>query len=334
MARKKKAKGTSLEAAIANIESKFGKGSIMNLTDTNIEPVDVISTGSIRIDKALGVGGIPQGKITEIYGPESSGKTTLAIHILANAQKLGQRCVYIDVEHTFDPRYAKALGVNLDELYISQPTTGEEALGIVEQFAETGDVGLIVVDSVAALTPKAELEGEMGDAHVGLLARLMSQALRKLTALANNNGTTLVFVNQLRANINSFGFGNNEITPGGKALKYYASMRLDVRRIGAIKVKDQAVGNKTKIKVAKNKVAPPFSVVEVDLIFGKGFVRENDLMDSGLALGLVTKEGNTYIYDEGRAVGREKFINLLHDNVELSDALEKNIKDIWFKDVR
>ena len=290
-----KEKNKSLEAAISQIDQNFGKGSVMRLGQQEALDVEAISTGSLSLDLALGIGGLPKGRIIEIYGPESSGKTTLALQVVAEAQKAGGICAFVDAEHAMDPAYAKKLGVKTDELLISQPDTGEQALEITDTLIKSGSVSVLVVDSVAALTPKAELEGEMGDHHVGLQSRLMSQALRKLTGSIAKSNTMVIFINQIRMKIGVM-FGNPETTSGGNALKFYSSVRMDIRRIGAIKDKDQIIGNSTRVKVVKNKVAPPFKMVEFDLMYGKGISKSGELIDLGAKADIVEKSGAWYAY--------------------------------------
>ena len=290
-----KEKNKSLEAAISQIDQNFGKGSVMRLGQQQALDVEAISTGSLSLDLALGIGGLPKGRIIEIYGPESSGKTTLALQVVAEAQKAGGICAFVDAEHAKDPVYAKKLGVKTEELLISQPDTGEQALEITDTLIKSGSISVLVVDSVAALTPKAELEGEMGDHHVGLQSRLMSQALRKITGSVSKSNTMVIFINQIRMKIGVM-FGNPETTSGGNALKFYSSVRMDIRRIGAIKEKDQIIGNSTRVKVIKNKVAPPFKVVEFDLMYGKGISKLGELIDLGTKAGVVEKSGAWYAY--------------------------------------
>lgn len=317
----------ALRAAMDKIEKTYGKGSIMKMGDEKIENVPVISTGSIGLNAALGVGGYPRGRVIEIYGPESSGKTTLAIHAIAEAQKAGGVAAIIDAEHAFDRFYAEKLGVNTDELLISQPSSGEEALEIAEQLIRSSAVDIVVVDSVAALTPKKEIEGDMGDSNVGLQARLMSQALRKLTAAISKTNTTCIFINQLREKIGVM-FGNPETTTGGNALKFYASVRLDIRRIGALKDGDEATGNQTRVKVVKNKVAPPFRKAEFDIMYGEGISKIGEIIDLGSDLGIIKKSGSWYSYNETRlAQGREGAKQAVKDNPELAEELEKLIFD-------
>lgn len=318
----------ALNSTIAMIEKQYGKGAIMKLGDDNVSSeLEVISTGCLSLDLALGVGGVPRGRIMEIYGPESSGKTTVALHIIAQAQKAGGVAAFIDAEHALDAVYAHALGVKTDELYISQPDTGEQALDICESLVRSSAVDVIVVDSVAALTPKAEIEGDMGDTHVGLLARLMSQALRKLTAITNRSKTCVIFINQLREKVGVM-FGNPETTPGGKALKYFASLRLDIRKADALKSDGDIVGNRAKAKVVKNKVAPPFKVAEFDIIYGEGISQEGCLIDLGLEYGLLTKSGAWFSYnDEKVANGREKMREHLKNSPAIKDELEAKIRE-------
>jgi recombination protein RecA len=317
----------ALDAAIAQIERAFGKGSVMRLGQ-GVEPVEIetISTGSLGLDIALGVGGLPRGRIVEIYGPESSGKTTLTLHVIAEAQKTGGACAFIDAEHALDPSYARKLGVGLDDLLISQPDTGEQALEIADTLVRSGAIDVIVVDSVAALVPKAELEGEMGDSHVGLQARLMSQALRKLTASINRSKTMLIFTNQIRSKIGVM-FGSPETTTGGNALKFYASVRLDVRRIGQVKDKDTTVGNQTRVKVVKNKVAPPFRVVEFDIMYGEGVSKTGELVDLGIRAGVVEKSGSWFSWNGQRiGQGRENAKTYLRDHPEVAAQVEQAIR--------
>ncbi len=319
-------RGKAVDAAILAIEKQFGRGSIMRLGSAERQAVDVISTGSIALDLALGVGGIPRGRMTEIFGPESSGKTTLCQHILAEAQKKGGVVAFIDVEHALDPGYARACGVNVDELLVSQPDTGEDALQITETLIRSGGVDCVVLDSVAALVPKAEIEGEMGDSFVGIQARLMSQALRKLAGVVNRSNTALVFTNQLREKIGVM-FGNPETTSGGKALKFYASVRLDIRRIETIKAGTDSVGNRARVKVVKNKVAPPFRVAEFDIMFGEGISREGGLLDVGVAMGIVTKTGAWFTFTDTRlGQGREAAKDFLKGNADISAEIEKQIR--------
>ena len=316
----------ALDTALAQIERQFGKGSVMRLGDETRAPVEVIPTGAISLDIALGIGGLPRGRIVEIYGPESSGKTTVALHAVANAQAQGGIAAFIDAEHALDPEYAKKLGVDTDALLVSQPDTGEQALEIADMLIRSGAIDIIVVDSVAALVPRAEIEGEMGDSHVGLQARLMSQALRKIAGALNNSNTTAIFINQLREKIGVM-FGSPETTTGGKALKFYASVRLDVRRIETLKDGSEAVGNRTRVKVVKNKMAPPFKQAEFDMIYGEGISREGGLIDMGVEHGFVRKSGAWYTYDGDQlGQGKENARTFLKDNPDLADELEKKIK--------
>ena len=321
-------KKEALEAARLQIDKEFGKGSLMKLGDNkDILDVDVILSGSILLDEALGVGGYPKGRIIEIYGPESSGKTTVSLHILAEAQKMGGTAAFIDAEHALDPIYAQKLGVDCAELYVSQPDNGEQALDICETMVRTGAVDIVVVDSVAALTPKAEIDGEMGDNHVGLQARLMSQALRKLTAIVNKSKTSVIFINQLREKVGVM-FGNPEVTPGGKALKFYSSIRLDVRKVDTIKDGANIVGNRTKVKVVKNKLAPPFRVAEFDIVYGEGISREGCLLDLALQFDLIQKTGSWFSYhDEKIGQGKENAKDYLKKNPEVYAELEKAIRE-------
>ena len=320
-------KNKALEAAIGQIEKAFGKGSVMKLGQReSVVDVQAISTGSIGLDIALGIGGFPKGRIIEIYGPESSGKTTLALHAVAEAQKQGGNCAFVDAEHALDPIYAKKLGVDLDELLISQPDAGEQALEIADTLVRSGAIDVLVVDSVAALVPRAELEGEMGDTHVGLQARLMSQALRKLTSSIARSNCLVIFINQIRLKIGVM-FGNPETTTGGNALKFYASVRLDIRRIGAIKDRDEVVGNQTRVKVVKNKVAAPFRTVEFDIMYGEGISKNGELLDLGVAAGLVEKSGAWFSYNGQRiGQGRENSKNFLTENTAVADEIELAIR--------
>lgn len=317
----------ALEAAVTQIEKQFGKGAVMRLGQKEAaEKIPSIPTGSIAFDLALGIGGFPRGRVVEIFGPEATGKTTLALHVIAEAQKRGGMAAFIDAEHALDPKYASAVGVDVDNLLISQPDYGEQALEIAEVLVRSGAVDVIVVDSVAALVPKAELEGEMGDAHMGLQARLMSQALRKLTAIVSRSKTCFIFVNQIREKIGVF-VGSPETTTGGRALKFYASMRIDVRRLTAIKEGDAVIGNRVKIKVVKNKLAPPFKEAEFDIIFGEGISREGDLIDCGLQYGVLEKTGTWYSYrGERLGQGRENVKKLLKENKELAAQIERDIR--------
>jgi recombination protein RecA len=317
----------ALESALLHLEKQFGKGTVMRLGDQPVVPIDVIPTGSIALDIALGIGGLPRGRVVEIYGPESSGKTTVALHAVANVQRAGGIAAFIDAEHALDPVYAQKLGVNLDDLYVSQPDTGEQALEIADTLIRSGAIDLVVIDSVAALTPKAEIEGEMGDSHVGLQARLMSQALRKMTGAISSTGTTAIFINQLREKIGVM-FGSPETTTGGKALKFYASVRLDVRRIETLKDGTEPVGSRTRIKVVKNKVAPPFKQAEFDILYGVGISREGGLIDMGVDQGFVRKSGAWYTYDGDQlGQGKENARAFLRDNPDLADEIEKRIKE-------
>lgn len=321
-------KQKALQAAIAQIEKNFGKGSIMKFDSTNIEPMDVIHTGSISLDIALGVGGLPKGRIIEIYGPESSGKTTLTLQAIANCQKDGGICAFIDAEHALDINYAQILGVNIPDLLISQPDTGEQALEIVDQLVNSGAVDLIVVDSVAALTPKAEIEGDMGDSHVGLQARLMSQALRKLTGNVKKTNTTIIFINQIRMKIGVM-FGSPETTTGGNALKFYASVRLDIRRIGTVKKGDEAIGNETKVKVVKNKVAPPFKEAEFEILFGQGISKEGEIIDLAVKHNIIEKSGAWYSYNGSKlGQGKDNTREFLKQNLELLSEIETKVRAV------
>ena len=320
-------KRKALDAVLAQIEKAYGKGAIMKLgQDAGNIDIEVIPTGCLSLDLALGIGGLPRGRMIEIYGPESSGKTTVALHAVAEAQKLGGIAAFIDAEHALDPVYAKALGVNLDELYVSQPDTGEQALDIVDHLVRSSAVDIIVVDSVAALTPKAEIEGDMGDSHVGLQARLMSQALRKLTAIVNKSKTCVVFINQLREKVGVM-FGNPEVTPGGKALKFYASVRIDVRKTDILKDTEGAAGNRTRAKVVKNKLAPPFRQAEFDIMYGEGVSQEGCLIDLGVQYDVIKKSGAWFSYNDQKvANGREKMRQFLKDNPELAAEIEEKIR--------
>lgn len=320
-----KDKDKSLENAMAQIDRAHGKGAVMRLGDQARAPIEVIPTGATALDVALGIGGLPRGRVVEIYGPESSGKTTVALHAVANAQKAGGVAAFIDAEHALDPEYAKRLGVDTDALLISQPDSGEQALEIADMLIRSGALDIIVIDSVAALVPRAEIDGEMGDSHVGLQARLMSQALRKMTGAINGSGTTAIFINQLREKIGVM-FGSPETTTGGKALKFYASVRLDVRRIETLKDGTDMVGNRTRIKVVKNKLAPPFKQAEFDIMYGHGISREGSLIDVGVDTGLVRKAGAWYTYEGDQlGQGKEKSRQFLKDNPDLADELEKRI---------
>jgi recombination protein RecA len=317
----------ALELALAQIDKNFGKGSVMRLGDESRAPIEVIPTGAIALDVALGIGGLPRGRVVEIYGPESSGKTSLALHAVANAQKAGGIAAFIDAEHALDPEYAKALGVDTDALLVSQPDTGEQALEIADMLIRSGALDILVIDSVAALVPRAEIEGEMGDNHVGLQARLMSQALRKIAGALNNARTTAIFINQLREKIGVM-FGSPETTSGGKALKFYASVRLDVRRIETLKDGGEAVGNRTRVKVVKNKVAPPFKQAEFDILYGFGISREGSLIDMGVDQGILRKSGAWYTYEGDQlGQGKENARKFLRDNPDVANEVEKRIKD-------
>lgn len=320
-------KQKALDAALSQIERAFGKGSVMRLGQSNsVADIEAISTGSLGLDMALGIGGLPRGRIVEIYGPESSGKTTLALHVIAQAQKNGGTCAFVDAEHALDPVYARKLGVNPDELLISQPDAGEQALEISDTLVRSGAVDVLVVDSVAALVPKAELEGDMGDSHVGLHARLMSQALRKLTSSVARSNTLVIFINQIRMKIGVM-FGSPETTTGGNALKFYASVRLDIRRIGQIKDKEDVVGNQTRVKVVKNKVAPPFRVVEFEIMYGEGISKTGELLDLGLKAGLIEKSGSWFSSGSTRiGQGRENARQFLRDNPDLAERIEVSIR--------
>ena len=319
-------KNKALEAAITQIERSFGKGSVMRLGQRDVVQTEVFSTGSINLDIALGIGGLPRGRVVEIYGPESSGKTTLALHGVAEAQKAGGTCAFIDAEHALDPIYAKKLGVDIENLLISQPDCGEQALEIADTLVRSGAIDVLVIDSVAALVPKAELEGEMGDHHVGLQARLMSQALRKLTGSVAKSNTTIIFINQIRMKIGVM-FGNPETTTGGNALKFYSSVRLEIRRIGAIKDRDEVIGNQTRVKVVKNKLAPPFKMVEFDIIYGEGISKLGEILDLGVTGGIVEKSGSWFSYNSERiGQGRENAKTYLRDNPEAAAQIEALIR--------
>jgi recombination protein RecA len=317
----------ALDAALAQIERQFGKGSAMRLGDSVREPVEIIPTGSTALDVALGIGGLPRGRVVEVYGPESSGKTTIALHAVANAQRAGGTVAFVDAEHALDPEYAKKLGVDTDALVVSQPDTGEQALEITDMLIRSGALDLVVIDSVAALVPRAEIEGEMGDSHVGLQARLMSQALRKITGALNQSKTTAIFINQLREKVGVM-FGSPETTTGGRALKFYASVRLDIRRIETLKDGTEAVGNRTRVKVVKNKMAPPFKQAEFDILYGHGISREGGLIDMGVDNGFIRKSGAWYTYEGDQlGQGKENARNFLRDNPDLADEIEKKIKE-------
>ena len=321
-------KNKALDAAMAQIERAFGKGSIMRMgAKAGTETIDVIPSGSLGLDLALGIGGLPRGRVVEIYGPESSGKTTLALHAIAEAQKRGGVCAFIDAEHALDPIYARKLGVDVDNLLISQPDTGEQGLEIADTLTRSGSIDVLVIDSVAALVPRAELEGEMGDSHMGLHARLMSQALRKITGSVARSNTTLIFLNQIRLKIGVV-FGNPETTTGGNALKFYASVRMEIRRTGSIKDRDEVTGNHTRVKVVKNKLAPPFRQVEFDIMFGEGISKNGELLDLGVKAGVVEKSGAWFSYDSTRiGQGRENAKQYLRDNPKVADAIEKKIRE-------
>ncbi len=319
-------KQKALDTALAQIERQFGKGSVMKMSERSTAAIEVISTGSVTLDIALGIGGLPRGRVVEIYGPESSGKTTLALHVIANAQKAGGIAAFIDAEHAFDAEYAKKLGVDIDALLVSQPDTGEQALEIMDMLIRSGALDVVVVDSVAALVPRAEIEGEMGDSHMGLQARLMSQALRKITGALHQSKTTAIFINQLREKIGVF-FGSPETTTGGKALKFYASIRLDIRRIETLKDGQDAVGNRTRVKVVKNKMAPPFKQAEFDILYGHGISREGGLLDQGAELGIVKKSGAWYTYEGDQlGQGKENSRQFLIDNPDLANDIESKIR--------
>ena len=324
-------KDQALETALLSIEKQFGKGSVMRLGDKNLNlDIDVISTGSLSLDIALGVGGVPRGRVIEVYGPESSGKTTLTLHIIAEAQKAGGMAAFIDAEHALDPRYARNLGVDIENLLVSQPDTGEQALEITESLVRSGALSIIVIDSVAALVPRAEIEGDMGDSHMGLQARLMSQALRKLTAVINKSKTCVIFINQIRMKIGVI-FGSPETTTGGNALKFYSTIRLDIRRIETIKHGTEALGNRVKVKVAKNKIAPPFKIAEFEIMFDKGISREGEIIEIGTNLGMLQKSGTWYSYgDERIGQGREVAKKFLIDNPSIRNEIEKNIREKYF----
>ncbi len=321
-------KEKALELALAQIDKQFGKGAIMRLGQAEKLVTEAVPTGSVALDIALGVGGIPKGRITEVYGPESSGKTTLALHLVAESQKTGGICAYVDAEHALDPEYARKLGVNIDSLLVSQPSTGEEALEITDGLVRSGAISLVVIDSVAALVPKAEIEGEMGDSHMGLQARMMSQAMRKLSGSVSKTGCVIIFINQLREKIGVM-FGNPETTPGGKALKFYASVRLDIRRVETLKQGTDMVGNRVKVKVVKNKVAPPFRQAEFDIMFGTGISRSGGILDMAIELGLANKSGSWFTYGDQRiGQGRENAKQYLEEHPEIMAEMESRIRDI------
>ncbi|GFN36469.1 recombinase RecA [Tepidimicrobium xylanilyticum] len=323
----KNERNKALDVAISQIEKQFGKGSIMRLGDTKTERMEVIPTGSLELDIALGIGGLPRGRIIEIFGPESSGKTTVALHVVAEAQKMGGIAAFIDAEHALDPSYAKKLGVDVENLIVSQPDTGEQALEITEALVRSGAVDIIVVDSVAALVPKAEIEGEMGDSHVGLQARLMSQALRKLTGAINKSNAIIIFINQLREKVGVM-FGNPETTTGGRALKFYSSIRLDVRRVDSIKQGEDVIGNRTRVKVVKNKVAPPFKQAEFDIMYGLGISKEGNILDTGVTAEVISKSGSWYSYGEQKlGQGRENAKEFLRENPSVALEIERKIRE-------
>ncbi|MCW9048019.1 MAG: recombinase RecA [Gammaproteobacteria bacterium] len=319
-------KKKALSAALSQIEKQFGKGSVMRMGDSVNVNIEAISTGSIALDVALGIGGLPKGRVVEIYGPESSGKTTLTLQVIAEAQKAGGTCAFVDAEHALDPSYAEKLGVNVDELLVSQPDTGEQALEITDMLVRSGAVSVLVIDSVAALTPKAEIEGDMGDSHMGLQARLLSQALRKLTANIKRSNTLVIFINQLRMKIGVM-FGNPETTTGGNALKFYSSVRLDIRRIGAIKRGEEIIGNETKVKVVKNKVAPPFKTVNFEILYGEGISHEGEIIDMGVNCKIIDKAGAWYSYNGDRiGQGKDKVRKFMKDNPAIADEIEAKIR--------
>ena len=327
MSNQDKDRNIAIESAIGQIEKAFGKGSVMKLGTSGMNlDIQAISTGSLGLDVALGIGGLPKGRIVEIYGPESSGKTTLALHVVAESQKAGGACAFVDAEHALDPVYAKKLGVNIDELLISQPDAGEQALEIADTLVRSGAISVLVIDSVAALVPRAELEGDMGDSHMGLQARLMSQALRKLTSSISKSNCLVIFINQIRQKIGIM-FGNPETTSGGNALKFYASVRLDIRRIGAIKDKDDIIGNQTRVKVVKNKVAPPFRTVEFDIMYGEGISKNGEIVDLGVSAEIIEKSGSWFSYNEQRiGQGRENVKKFLAENTDIAKEIEDKIK--------
>ena len=324
-------KRKALDAAMSQIEKQFGKGSVMKLGDYKAMEVEAIPTGSLALDVALGIGGLPKGRIIEIFGPESSGKTTLALHAIAEVQKTGGEAAFIDAEHALDPVYAKKLGVNIDDLIVSQPDTGEQALEIVEALVRSGAIDIIVVDSVAALVPKAEIDGDMGDSYIGLQARLMSQALRKLAGVLNKSKTAIIFINQLREKVGVM-FGNPETTPGGRALKFYASVRLDIRRIESIKQDGEVVGNRTRVKVVKNKVAPPFREAEFDIMYGEGISKEGSILDMAVKLDIIEKSGAWFSYNNAKiGQGRENVKKYLRENPEIAEEIENKVRDNYNK---
>ena len=324
-------KRKALDAAMSQIEKQFGKGSVMKLGDYKAMEVEAIPTGSLALDVALGIGGLPKGRIIEIFGPESSGKTTLALHAIAEVQKTGGEAAFIDAEHALDPVYAKKLGVDIDDLIVSQPDTGEQALEIVEALVRSGAIDIIVVDSVAALVPKAEIDGDMGDSYIGLQARLMSQALRKLAGVLNKSKTAIIFINQLREKVGVM-FGNPETTPGGRALKFYASVRLDIRRIESIKQDGEVIGNRTRVKVVKNKVAPPFREAEFDIMYGEGISKEGSLLDMAVKLDIIEKSGAWFSYNNAKiGQGRENVKKYLRENPEIAEEIEKKVRDNYNK---
>ena len=322
-----KNKKQALTAALSQIEKQFGKGAIMRMGDgTAMDGIQVVSTGSLTLDSALGIGGLPKGRVVEIYGPESSGKTTMTLHAIAECQKIGGTCAFVDAEHALDPLYAEKLGVNVEDLLVSQPDTGEQALEITDMLVRSGAVDMVVVDSVAALTPKAEIEGDMGDSHVGLQARLMSQALRKLTGNIQRSNCMVVFINQIRMKIGVM-FGSPETTTGGNALKFYSSVRLDIRRIGALKKGDEVVGNQTRVKVVKNKLAPPFKQAEFEILYGQGISREGEIIELGVKYGFIDKAGAWYSYQGDRiGQGKENVRQFLKDNPDIADAIDKQVR--------
>lgn len=326
-------KKKALDQAFKQIEKKYGKGSIMKMGEAPRVAIDAIPTGAVNLDIALGIGGLPRGRVIEIYGPESSGKTTLALHVISEAQKLGDTCAFVDAEHALDAEYAGNLGVNIDELILSQPDTGEAGLDIAESLVRSGAVGLIVIDSVAALVPKAEIEGEMGDSHMGLQARLMSQALRRLTGIISKSNTTVIFINQLREKIGVM-FGNPETTTGGRALKFYSSVRLDIRRVKTITEGDNSIGSRTRVKIVKNKVAPPFKIVEFDIMYGKGISKSGVLLDTAVDLDIIEKAGSWYSYgDEKLGQGRENVKTMLEENTELAKLIDEKVREAFNKDL-